>query len=98
MTPQVTSFLPILVLIVIAVILIFVVIPFFLRWTERIEAISLLVGAVGEYIGNPGLVWLGCGVAVLVCIGSVAVAVLVTLSLATCGTVHPVQLCSIVGR
>lgn len=74
------------------------VLPFIGRVSIGIEALSLLVTGIGEYVGNTRIVWLGCLVASLL-IAACCVIVFVTVgAFLTCTTGNPSQLCRLIGR
>ena len=81
-----------------AVIVAMVVFPLLGRLSLIIEAGSLLAEGLGEYFGNPRVVWIGCLV-VLLTIGCCCCIVVVGAgALLTCGTANPSQLCRLIGR
>ncbi len=87
-----------IVVIIIVVLVIIALLRFFTRTTELLGVVTLLVTAIGEFVGSSRLVWLGCGVLVLICLGCSAAGLLTLLAMGTCGTPQPVQLCRLLGR
>lgn len=79
-------------------VLVFVGVPFILRFTTLFEALSLLVEGIGEYTGNRRVVWLGCAVLALSIVGCCIVTLVVGGALLTCNTSNAVQLCRWLGR
>lgn len=85
-------------LFVLGLIVIFVVFPLLAQLGLFVEAGSLLLAAIGEYFGNPRLVFLGCLVGLLMCVGCCVIVVAVSGSLLTCGTATPSALCNLIRR
>ncbi len=82
----------------IVLVVVLVVVPILTRFTGALEALTLLVEGLGEYFGNPRLVWLGCVVAVLTLIGCCVVSVVGGGVLLSCFSGNPGQLCRLIGR
>jgi hypothetical protein len=78
--------------------LIFFVLPIIGRFSIGVEALSLLIAGIGEYFGNPRVIWLGCLVFLLVTAACCFIVVIIGGSLLTCSTANPSQLCRLVGR
>jgi len=62
------------------------------------EAFSLLEEPLGEYLGNPRLVMLGCVVVLLGIVGCCVLAFILIGALLTCGTAFPSGLCHLIGH
>jgi hypothetical protein len=75
-----------------------VVLPFLGHFSIVLEALTLMLEGIGEYIGNPRLVWLACGVIFLMILGCCCVTVIVAGSLVTCTTSTPAQICNLIRR
>ncbi len=86
------------IIVAIALVVLVVLIPLLTRLSFIMEAISLMLEGLGEYTEHPRLVWLGCLVLVLTCLGCAVVAVVVAGSLLTCNTSSPAYLCRLIGR
>jgi hypothetical protein len=77
---------------------VFVGVPFITQVAFGLEIVNMIVDAVGEYTGQPGLVKLGC-VALMVAIFGCCLAGFVgALGLAGCYVGTPNQLCRLIGR
>ena|SRR5689334_7525920 len=74
------------------------VLPFLGRVSIGIEALSLLISGIGDYVGNPRIIWLGCLVVTLL-VAACCIIVLVTVgAFLTCTTGNPSQICRLIGR
>ena len=81
-----------------AILLFAVVIPFLTRFSRVLEALPLLIEGLGEYFGNPRLVWLGCLIIGLTLIACCVLTVVGGGLLLGCFTGNPTQLCRLIGR
>lgn len=77
---------------------IFVVLPLLGRFSIFIEAMTLMIEAVGSNYGNTRVIWLGCGVVVLTVLGCCLVTVIIAGALLTCSTNNPAAICRLIGR
>ena len=75
-----------------------VVMPFLTRFSRVLEALPLLIEGLGEYFGNPRLVWLGCLIIALTLVACCVLAVVGGGLLVSCFTGNPTQLCRLIGR
>ncbi len=85
-------------LIFLGILLIVIVLPILGRLSLLVEVASLLSEPLGDYVGNPRLVMLGCGVLLLVVAGCCVVVLLLGSALLTCNTANPASICHLVGR
>jgi len=85
-------------LIFLGILLIVIVLPILGRVSLLVEVASLLSEPLGEYVGNPRLVMLGCVVLGLAIVGCCVVVVLLGSALLTCNTANPAGICHLVGR
>ena len=74
------------------------VLPIIGRVSVGFEAISLLITGIGDYVGNPRVVWLGCLVFFLVVAGCCVIIFITVGAFLTCTTGNPSQLCRLIGR
>jgi Na+/proline symporter len=81
-----------------AALLFVVVLPLLTRFGPVLEALPLLIEGLGEYFGNPRLVWLGCLIIGLTLIGCCILTVVGGGLLLGCFTGNPSQLCRLIGR
>ena len=83
---------------IIALILIFVVLPFVAHVLGIFEALSIMIQGIGEYVGNTTLVWLGCGAIAVTLVSCCLITIVLVAASLTCPTANPSQLCGIFGR
>jgi hypothetical protein len=75
-----------------------VVVPLVMRFSVLLEALTLAGEGLGEYLGHPRLVWLGCLVAALMVCGCGVMVIVLAGALLTCNPDSPAQLCRLIGR
>ena len=85
-------------LIFLGILLVIIILPILGRLSLLVEVVSLLSEPLGDYVGNPRLVILGCGVLLLVIAGCCVVLLLLGSALLTCNTPNPASICHLVGR
>ncbi len=85
-------------LICLAIVVVVVIVPFFTRFGATLEALSILLEGLGEYFGNPRIVWLGCLIVSLTIIGCCIIAIIGGSALLTCFSNNPVPLCRLIGH
>lgn len=85
-------------LIFLGILLVVIILPIVGRLSLLVEAVSLLSEPLGDYVGNPRLVILGCIVLGLLLLGCCVVALLLGSALLTCNTANPAGICHLVGR
>ncbi len=85
-------------LVVLGLLILIVILRVISRASVVFEAISLLEEPLGDYLGNPRLVMLGCFVIVIMIVSCCALVFIVVGALLTCATSNPSGLCHIIGR
>ena len=85
-------------LLCVALVLVVFVVPIMLRFTTLLEAVTLIVEALGSYFNNPRVVWLGCLAFGLCVIGCCAITVIIAGAFLTCSTASPSAICRLIGR
>ena len=81
-----------------ALLVVAVAVPTLTHFAGVLEALTMLMEGLGEYVGSTRLVWLGCTVIALTIVGCCVVGVVGGGVLVTCFSGNPVQLCRLIGR
>jgi hypothetical protein len=75
-----------------------VVVPMIAQVLFGVEIYNMIVDAIGEYTGRPGLAQVGCLMLVVLAFSCCCGAAALSAGLVSCFTASPVQLCSLIGR
>jgi hypothetical protein len=77
---------------------IFVVLPMLAQFGLAAEAFALLTDGIGEYFGQPRVIWLGCLVFIMICAGCCLIVIVLGGATLTCSSSTPSQLCRLIMR
>ncbi len=96
--PNLTPYLALGGIVCLGLIILAVVVPLLARFSIWFEALTMAGEGLGEYLGHPRLVWLGCLVVALMLCGCCVLVIVLAGALLTCGQGNTSQLCRLIGR
>jgi hypothetical protein len=96
--PNLTPYLALGGIVCLGLVVLLVAVPLLTRFSIWFEALTMVGEGLGQYLGHPRLVWLGCLVITLMCCGCVVLVIVLAGALLTCGQGNSAQLCRLIGR